>query len=91
MENLKAGIRYTRNKGCSPDSSGEKERSRSKSSKKYGKSNETSTKNLHVFSNSGIKNKINNSKNVQGRERMTSATGKRPVKEEDQEKIKKYI
>jgi len=84
VENLKAGaIKYTRNKGHSPHSSGSKskERSHSKSSKHFIKSHEQSAKNLHVFSNSGIKNKVN--KSNQSKERLTSATSKKGNKDED--------
>lgn len=62
MENIKAGIKITKNKANSPQSSAEKSRSRSKSNKKMLRSNEQSAKKLHVFSNSGIKNKITNPK-----------------------------
>lgn len=91
LENIKTGFKYTRNKGKSPQSSEEKSRSRSKSSKKIIKSNETSTKNLMVFSNSGIKNRLSNAKSGKSRERMMSGTSKKNLKEDDHEKIKKFM
>ena len=92
MENLKAGgIKYTRNKEHSPHSSGSKskERSHSKSSKNFIKSHEQSAKNLHVFSNSGIKNKV--TKNISSKDRLTSATSKKGNRDEDHEKLRKYM
>lgn len=80
MENIKAGIKYTKNKAQSPQSSGEKSRSRSKSSKKVIRSNETSTKNLNVFTNTGIKTRISNAKSSKSRDRMMSGTVKKNSK-----------
>jgi hypothetical protein len=74
VENIRGGIKNYK-RAVSPQSSAEKSRSHSKSSKKMLKSNDSSLKNLFVFSNSGIKNKlkknpINN--NQQSRERIQS-------------------
>jgi hypothetical protein len=79
---LKGVIQYSRNKGISPQTSEykSKERSRSKSSKRFIKSNQPSTKNLTVFTNSSIKNKVPQKHNL-SKERLTSATSKKGYKE----------
>jgi hypothetical protein len=93
VENLRAGYKNVQNKNSSPQSSREKDksRSRSKSSKKIIKSTEQSMKNLFVFSNTGIKNKLSDAKQNISRERVTSAASKRNTREEDHEKIRKYM
>ena len=62
VENIRVGFKNNK-KGASPQSSAEKSRSHSKSSKKMLKSNDSSLKNLFVFSNSGIKNKLKKNQN----------------------------
>jgi hypothetical protein len=44
-----------------------------------------------MFTNSGIKNKVGKEKISNSRERQISAASKKPLKEEDQEKLKKFM
>lgn len=68
MENIKTGIRITRNRENFPQiSSAERSRSHSKSSQKILRSHDHSLKNLFAFTNSGIKNKIKNERVNQSR------------------------
>ena len=48
-------------------------------------------KNLLAFQNTGIKTKLSDNKNNISKERVTSAASKRNTREEDHEKIRKYM